>query len=317
MKLKIFTVFIATFTAMLLWVLIKVDPASSPLTPITAPEAFERNSEKHIERPLTVLLSYADGHPIFFKNQNALNVSALNRGIDIIHTYRRHHMNKDFYNTYKGILTQKRGAGYWLWKPYFILKTMEQYPDHTLIFYADSGVVFTKPIDKILQELAAHDRIFVGQGKPVPLRQHLKKEAQIALNIDKNEGILNAQNLWAFFIGFRNTPENRAFVKNWLDLCQQGALLTDMPFDTSQQDKNFEFHQHDQSLLSVIAAQDPEKSVIIKKNELRNVYGITNFHRHPEEEKKSPLLLITGMPGWLSDLLFNNYLVSGLRRLLL
>ncbi len=314
MILKILGTACAVLLFIFLWVLVRIDPASSPLTPTTAPEAFDKT---HTMRPLVVMLSYADGHPVFFKNQNALDVSAINRGIDAIHTYRRHHMEATFYQQHKGILEQKRGAGYWLWKPYFILKTMAMYPEGALILYADSGVILTQPLTKILEELKTHDRVFVGQGKPVPLRRHLKKEAQIALDIDHNETILSAQNLWAFFMAFRNTAENRAFVKKWLDLCTQQNLLTDAPFEKDKQESDFEFHQHDQSLLSVVAAQHPEKTTIIKKNELRNLFGVTNFHRHPEEESTSPLLLITGMPEWLSNVLFNNPLMRALRRLFL
>jgi hypothetical protein len=253
---------------------------------------------------------------VYFRNQNGMVFSAINKGIDIMHNYRRHHMDTAFYEAHKDTLTQPRGAGYWLWKPYFVLKTMEQYPDDAVIIYADSGVVFTKPIDKILHELKTYDRVLVGQGKPAPLRRHLKREAQIALGIDTKEDILNQQNLWNFFFALKNTPENRAYVKKWLALCQQKDLITDLPLDPLKQEKEFEFHQHDQSMMSVVQAQDPGKTIIIPKNIFRNVYGVNNFHRHPEEQYTSPLLLITGMPMWLSHVLFNNILMTTLRRVM-
>lgn len=313
MKIKILIGVLLSTAILLVWVLLKVDPACLPLTYFTAPEAFEKTYEN---RPLTVLVSYADGDPVFFQNQHALNASALNRGIDVMHMYRRSHMDSAFYKANKRTLTQARGSGYWLWKPYFILKTMHMYPDNTLILYADSGAVFTRPLDALFKKLKEHDRIFVGQGKSAPLKRHLKKEAQQALGIDQDEARLKGENIWAFFMALRNTPENRAFIKKWLDVCVQENLLTDVPLDPAHQDQDFEFHQHDQSLLSVVASAEPEKSLIIKKNDLRTRYGIINFHRHPHTAHTSPFLLFAGMPAWLNTVIFNNWLVQGLRRMM-
>jgi hypothetical protein len=289
--------------AMSFWIIADIDPSFSKITPQTAPDSTQKN---YAHRPLTLLVSYTDGDEVFFQNQNMLSFSALNRGIDIIHLYRKSHMDSHFYHQHKDILTQPRGAGYWLWKPYFILKTMERYPDETILIYADSGVVFNQPVQKLLTTLEGYDRILVGQGKPAPLRRHLKKEVHQALKIEGNDTILNQQNIWGFFMVLRNNSKNRAYIKRWLELCMKRDLITDMPFDARIQESGFEYHQHDQSLLSVVEAQAPkdEKTLIIPKNILRG-YGVHNYHRHPDQRENSPLLLVCGLPQWINDWFFS------------
>lgn len=316
--LKKILLWVSTFSGilMLVWVIIVLDVTSMPITRISAPDAFSREYQ---QKDSVVLLSYADGDNVYFKNQNALNLSALNRGVDHLHTYRRSHINPTFFEQYKHILNQKRGAGYWLWKPYIILQTMKMYPENTLIIYADSGVIFSKDISLLFMDLKSHDRIFVIQGKSTPLERHLKKEAQHKMGISDDSVILKSENLWAFFMCFKNTKENQAFVEQWLKLCCDGSLLTDAPMDPKRQNNAFEYHQHDQSLLSVILAKQDAvflgKTQLIKKNVLRNRYGIYNIHRHPKDEWTSPWFIMGGMPAWLNAVLLNNPLMRMLRKI--
>lgn len=288
------------------YILHKLDISTQPLaTP------YDKKAPYYHTLPV-VMLSYGDGDQTYIQNQNALHLSALNRGIDTMHMLRRDHIDSDFYNTYKSILSQPRGAGYWLWKPYFILRMMESYPDNSIIVYADSGVIFTHDLTPLLKHINQYPRIFVGHGKPVPLSRHVKKEAwSKILNEHDHDAVLNQQNIWAFFMILKNTPENRAYIKKWLDLCTHSDYLTDTPLNPKDQAPDFEYHQHDQSLLSIVEGMDrvhsPNKThaLIIPKDVLRKTYGIYNYHRHPEDAKKSPLCLIAGVPMWVNEWIWN------------
>jgi len=297
---------------LLYYVLFKIDIATSPIPSDIVPEVV---SSAYQARDPIILVTYADGPEVFFKNQNALSASAINKGFDHILIYRRGHIDADFYAKNTNILTQKRGAGYWLWKPYFILKTMLASPENAIVVYADSGVIFTQPLGDLFRLLQKTDMILVGHGQPAPLRRHLKKEAQKIFAIEDNQTILNSQNIWAFFMAIRNTPTTRSFVQQWLTLCENEAALTDEPFNSAGQEKEFAHHEHDQSLLSILVAQRPDQKIIIKRNELRNIYGITNFHRHPEEVDTSPLFIAAGLPQWLASALFNNGVIRRIRKI--
>ena len=71
----------------------------------------------------TYLVNFATDN--FKKSQKKLNESALKFGVDKVFSFSSEDIKKtDFYKKNKIILEKKRGFGYWLWKPYFIYKTM-------------------------------------------------------------------------------------------------------------------------------------------------------------------------------------------------
>ena len=293
------------------YVLLKTDVSQTSVNARIIPEILQRDYQP---RPYVALITYGDGVPVFFKNQFSLAASAVDKGFDIIYNFRRGHMEEHFYQKNKTILTQPRGAGYWLWKPYFIHKVMQQLPLGSLIIYADSGVIFKHSLTPLLNLLEHHSMVLVGHGKPTPLVKHLKQEAYAAFSQPLSEDILMQQNIWGFFIAFVNTPENQKVITQWLEVAQNAAALTDTPTNPQIQDPRFDGHGHDQSLLSVVIAQHSQNHIIVPRPILRNEYGIENNHRHPAQEYTSPLFLTAGIPKWLANIVWNNPLLVWIRQ---
>jgi len=309
-KIMLALLFVLTgTTGVLYYVLLKVDAAHFPINPSSVPEVVDRT---YRHREPVILVSYGDGASIFLKNQNALIQSAINKGFDIMATYHRGHLDLEFYERNKAILEQPRGAGYWLWKPYMILKTLKMYPDNTVVVYADSGVVFSKPLAPLLKMLDEAPLIFVTHEKPISVRQHLTMEARNILGIKDNDPRLDVQKVWACFMVIKNTPQARSFVEEWLKLCEIKELVTDERDDQAIQDGKFSYHLHDESLLSLVVASHPEETKIVTRKTLRETYGVANFHRH--DEYLSPLFISAGLPQWVSTALFNNYVVQQIRK---
>lgn len=311
LKKSVYT-FLGLLFLLFFFVLWKNDPSMTPVNPVVIPEVIDKEFK---QRPLVVLVSYADGHEVFFRNQQNLSASASDKGFDIIYNYRRGQIDPEFYKKNKEILELPRGAGYWLWKPYFILKTMNELPDNSIIFYLDSGVFFKKPITKILELLKKYDMVLVGYGKPIPLGHQLKKEAYQALPLPVTPDILMQQALWGTFLFIKNTKETREFISKWLKACENKDALTDTPLDPKNQIPHFGAHLHDQALLSALLAMYPENKFIIPRDVLRKTYGIHNFHRHPHVAFTSPFFLMASVPQWISRFLWDNYLMTSLRKL--
>lgn len=305
-----FIILLISWIITLYYVLLKTDIATSKVDDTVL--NFSKGEYKY--QPPIALVSYGAGDPIFLSNQVTLTESAINKGIQNIYSYGRQNIDPEFYKKNRHILEQPRGAGYWLWKPYFILKTMQQLPENSIILYADSGVVFSAPpAERLLDLLKENDMVFAGHGKPAKLRTLLKKEAQILMGIDSNEEILNSQEIWAYFMAIRNNSETRKFVAKWLRFCENSDILTDAPFDPKIQEKDFYAHLHDQSILSVLVAQEPEKKIIIKRYKFRKEYGLDNFHRHPKDQYTSPKFHAAGLHKKVADLLYNNFLLRTVR----
>lgn len=310
---SILIIFLVCTLIILYYALFKVDAAIQPIDPALTPEIAD--GPYHHREPV-VLVNYAHGPEVFFKNQNALVQSAAGKGFTIMMNYNKGHIDPVFYNQNKEILDQKRGAGYWLWKPYFILKTLKMMPENATLVYADSGVVFSKPITPLLKAVEKKPILFIHSDKIFPMRAHLKKEAWPLLGMTEKDPRLDEKNLWAFFMIIKNTPETRAFVEKWLSLCQIKEAITDAPFDPSKQDPVFKSHLHDQSILDFVAASHPENLIFLTKGELADTYGVINFHRHPQKQYRSPLFRSAGIPQLLSRIFFNNILFQYARQYL-
>jgi len=243
-------------------------------------------------------ISYADGDPIFHQNQNAQTFSALNRGFDRFFLYHRKDIDNDFSARNKSILDQKRGAGYWLWKPYFILKTLKELPEGALVFYADSAFIFKNSIEYFVHKLnnTKTDILLLHDGSKRKNNfnkavQTIKNEA-LSLNDMDSKALNDQYALWGAFLVIRNTERGRAFVQTWLNLCENKDALTDQPFDSQIQNKYFRVHSHDQALLFVATQKKPDGITYITTDDLDGI--AKNVHRHPHQRTFSLIPDILG-----------------------
>ena len=233
--------------------------------------------EKLFRNPV-YLVSYVDGHEVWFQNQHALAQSALNRGIDFILNYRRSHIDDDFYKKNQAILDEKFGAGYWLWKPYVILKTMLTAPEGSIIVYADCGDIFTGSLMPILKYLKNHDGVFYrydsdGNGS---LNTTMDNQVAKELGVDEHPDFKIKSQLWAGFMAFRNCQASREFVKSWLELCTNPNFIKGYGKDK---------HFHDQSLMNISFMKSSANFIALREQEFQPM--LKWQHRPPAESSFS------------------------------
>lgn len=235
------------------------------------------------------LVSYADGPEIFFKNQHALTVSALNRGIDFILNYRRPHLDPIFVKKNQAILNQKKGAGFWLWKPWVIHHTLMMVPENAYVIYADTGFVFTGSVLPYLKRMEGKDIMLIAYDSAVdgPPVQIAKRDIFARLNCD-HPACWKGTHVWAGFLMLRNTAKARLFIKEWLDLCCDEVLLTDRPgLLAAHADQKS--HQHDEAILSVLyntKINQGDSHLTLLPIHLFRTFTFWH-HRHPGKEYES------------------------------
>ena len=87
------------------------------------------------------LVSYATDR--FESVRRDLNSSAIEMGISNILSYSPDDLHgSTFYQLNREILDAECGAGYWAWKPYFILEALEHLKEGDVLFYCDAGSKF-------------------------------------------------------------------------------------------------------------------------------------------------------------------------------
>jgi hypothetical protein len=243
-------------------------------------------------------ISYADGDSVFYQNQNAQTFSALNRGFDRFFQYHRKDIDAAFYAKNKEILDQKKGSGYWLWKPYVLLKALKELPEGSIVFYADSPVIFKSSIEPFVRKLndSKTDILLLQDGSKRKNNfnmafQTIKSEA-LALNGIVPNSLEPHHALWGAFLVVRNTERGRAFVQTWLNLCENKDALTDQPLDSQKQHPKFKGHSHDQALLFVATQKKPDGITYITTDDLDGI--VKNVHRHPHQRMFSLIPDILG-----------------------
>jgi hypothetical protein len=213
------------------------------------------------------LVTYAHGPEVFHKNRHIAAYSAINRGIDFMYLYRKENLDPQFLQD-NPILNEKPGAGYWLWKPYLILKTLEQMPEGDVLLYADSGLLISRPISEFIADMLKtkdivlfdYDSLEYGTASSVA-----NGDTFAAVDC-QTEACFKSPHVWAGLVLLRNSPKSRAFIQQWLSLCQNTALLTGQPSKTPNQ-PNFSQQQHDEGILCALAAKHSHDIYFQKMNQ--------------------------------------------------
>lgn len=234
------------------------------------------------QKPFVTLISYADGDPIFFKNQMGLAHSALNRGFDQFVLWRRAHLEETFCIENKEILAQKNGAGLWLWKPYIILKTLEQVPENSVVIYIDGSFVLKKNIDPLLEPLGGQDVLLLEHATP---SKNFKETAIQAIpveilkkfNFDKKE-TWDKNVVCTPLVIVRNTKRGRDFVAHWVALSKDREVMMRTIVEKKDQHPQFTGrYGPEQDTLFLAAQLYPNGVGYLNLDNLRGI--LTNVYR--------------------------------------
>ena len=188
-------------------------------------------------------------------------------------------IDPNFFQENIAILKQKRGAGYWLWKPYFIYQVLSCMDFGDYLFYSDSGAYFLKNVGVLISELEKTNQDIMGFELPLIEEQWTKKE--LLINLDcLDDRFTKTNQMLASFMLIKNSIDSLRFFKRYLELSCDIDNITDSYQKGVSQDNHFIEHRHDQSIFSLL----------YKKN------NYTPF-KDPSQLGKYPL----GYSGGLSD----------------
>lgn len=104
-------------------------------------------------KPKIIGISY--GNNIFQKQLKINKKTAILIGkVDEYYSFGPDDIDFEFKKKNQDILSRERGNGYWLWKPYFILKTLkEKLKEGDYLIYTDAGILYMNSTKKIIDFL--------------------------------------------------------------------------------------------------------------------------------------------------------------------
>lgn len=220
-------------------------------------EQFIDNSNNKI-----YLINYANRG--FVESRRKLKKSALENGVDEVFEYNLSDIDEDYKNKNSKHFLSERGGGYWVWKPYIILKTFHKIKYNDIVIYSDSGATILKSLTPYIELLNKYSIIlFNTQYDPSAIEnKYTKMDIFIELNCNNNKDITNTRQIESGFLICKKDKNSIEFINKWLDLVQKYNLVSD---EVSKGNNFPEFiaHRHDQSLLSVLGKLYKDKYNIL------------------------------------------------------
>jgi hypothetical protein len=175
-----------------------------------------------------------------------------NIGFNEVYPYRSENVKTGiFYEENKEILDNERGDGYWLWKPKIILDSLEKMEYGDVLVYTDAG---DELLDNILYHIKNHvdtyDYYFTNWGGDRWYQKICtKRDCFILMGCDE-EVYHNTPQMEAGFIIVKKTDQNITFINEYFYFCKNKNIITDIPNEYGENFHNWQFHRHDQSILT-------------------------------------------------------------------
>ena len=164
--------------------------------------------------------------------------------------YNESDIDDDFRVKNFSILNAKRGGGYWLWKPYLILKTLNQLKYGDYLVYMDSGACLIKDVDNILR-MINHKGLLAFSMKQ-KTSKWTKGDCFYFINKNNKLDYKDNDQMQATYIFMRKCKQSVDFVQRWLDNCVANDMITDNPNVHMNNCEDFVDHRHDQSIFSLM-----------------------------------------------------------------
>lgn len=226
-----------------------------------APPRYERLTNTYSvdgNKRTVVALTFGDKvylEPALRLKDYMVKLSVYNKKtFDCVHCFNLSHIDETFRKKNDWILSQPRGLGYWIWKPYFCLKVWNSLCFGDVLFYVDGGQKISNP-EKLQEEII--DQAVRSECGGLMLTQNQTQEEQTKgdvfayMNIPM-EG--NKPQLWAGAFAVQKRKSNESFFAEWLSVCEVPNLIDDTPSKAPNHPtfSSAKF-RHDQAVFSLIA----------------------------------------------------------------
>ena len=172
---------------------------------------------------------------------------------DEFYGYTPNDIDEDFKKKNEYILSKGRGNGYWLWKPYFLYKTLTEKLNYgDFLIYSDAAIIYVDLAQKLVDFLNEKNVDMYLHRLPHLEKQYTKRDAFILLGVDAPFYAETGQFNAAFQI-YRKTKFTEFFLKEYLYYAQDKRIITDDENEMGVGNyEGFRDHRHDQSILSLL-----------------------------------------------------------------
>lgn len=156
----------------------------------------------------------------------------------------------EFIEAHPDLFKYKFGAGMHSWKPYIILKALDNIKDGDWLFYCDCGAEIIDDVHKLTDHAITDGEDFmVFQLLWATTREYTKAEVIRWLYVENPD----LPQVLSGFIFMKKNTKTVALIQEWLNLCIVEKYIACERFDeTIPNDPIFKVHRDDQSLLDIV-----------------------------------------------------------------
>jgi hypothetical protein len=183
------------------------------------------------------------------------SLSNIDKGFGGVRVFTVEDYDAKFVSRNRETLEFDRGAGYWLWKPYIILKLCGELKAKNVIMYCDAGVVPRMSAD-FYTKLAEDNLIHLWEIEGSILQDWTEPAVLDSLEIGQE--LRRSPLVMAGALLSANTSLLSKFAEEWLALSSNPKLLRPDSFPNYKKPASIIWHRHDQSLLSILTVKHPE-----------------------------------------------------------
>lgn len=151
---------------------------------------------------------------------------------------------------------ERKGAGYWIWKPYIIMDALKRVEENDIIIYSDGGSVYIDDIDELINTFNANDEYIMAFSLRLAEKEYTKRDAFILLKADTPEYADSRQRV-ATYIVLKKCEKTMNFVGQWLKYSQDYRIITNEKNKMGEDNySGFVSHRNDQSIFSLLAKKN-------------------------------------------------------------
>ena len=152
------------------------------------------------------------------------------------------------------ITNNTKGYGYWIWKPYLILKTLKTLKDGDVVLYLDSGCEIDYRYSKKINEILNTNKLLLASPSFYDNITYIKQDLVKYIDIYNTDNILKNMQLQCGSLVIVKSNITIKFFEEFYNTCHLNNyhFLDDSP-SIEQEHSNFIQHCHDQAIFNLLA----------------------------------------------------------------
>lgn len=229
------------------------------------------------------MITFSDGEK--FKSDRIMEQAYFSGYFKECVAYSPNDFENSFIQKHKNFIdNNKRGYGYWIWKPYFILRNLAAMKNGDYLIWLDSGSTVNidnpKKVKEYYEKLENHDMLMFRIHHDEKTWAKMDTVLDIIDKLNKKDGVnyvfqKEPKQRTGGMIMMKKTLTTMSIIELWYNIACNYHLLDDSPSIVAN-DSSFKEHRHDQTILSVISKFYP--SIYITDD---------NYSDHPLEDRYS------------------------------